>query len=336
MTCRLITGDAKRDDGMVKQAESPATMQTAVVLRNNRICHEHCCLTLGVPTFAAARPGQFVHLARVADCAAHYALAGTSGFAVSESWVADCRAPLLRRAFSIAALRPHADMVEIDLIYRVVGSATRWMESLSKGDNASIVGPLGNGFAISRGKPDAYLVAGGVGLPPMLWLAEELRRADRNVVAFCGGRSANLLALTFNAGVDPDRHAMVAMHSCVEFARYDVPVVISTDDGSLGYHGHIGAAMVAYYQANPTPPNGLVVYSCGPERMMRFVAEYCMGKGIECNVCMERSMACGTGTCQSCVVPVRDESDAQGWGYRLCCTDGPVFDAQSVVWGSVA
>ncbi|MFQ5473626.1 MAG: dihydroorotate dehydrogenase electron transfer subunit, partial [Dehalococcoidia bacterium] len=75
-----------------------------------------------------------------------------------------------------------------------------------------------------------------------------------------------------------------------------------------------------------------VVYTCGPERMMQFVAGYCADRGIECYACMERSMACGMGTCQSCVVPVRNESDEQGWSYRLCCTEGPVFNAREIIW----
>jgi NAD(P)H-flavin reductase len=66
--------------------------------------------------------------------------------------------------------------------------------------------------------------------------------------------------------------------------------------------------------------------------MMRFVAEYCVARRIECYVCVERNMACGTGMCQSCVVPVRDPNDSAGWSYRLCCTDGPIFDARDIFW----
>ena len=116
-----------------------------------------------------------------------------------------------------------------------------------------------------------------------------------------------------------------------EFERSGVPVVISTDDGSLGFHGHIGQALTAYAKANPARPNEVVIYTCGPERMMHFVGEWGLSCGIECHVCMERAMACGTGTCQSCVVPVRSD-DKQGWRYRLCCTDGPVFEAKQILW----
>ncbi len=91
-------------------------------------------------------------------------------------------------------------------------------------------------------------------------------------------------------------------------------------------------ALAAYTDANAESPGDVVVYTCGPEIMIRGVAGFCRKRGIECYVCMERSMACGTGLCQSCVVPVHDASDAEDWRYRLCCTDGPVFDAAQIKW----
>ena len=130
----------------------------------------------------------------------------------------------------------------------------------------------------------------------------------------------------------PNPDARKALPAAFEFAEHGTDVVISTDDGSLGFHGHIGAALEVYHLANPIDPDRLVVYACGPELMLECVGTYCVQRGIKCFVCMERSMACGTGLCQSCVVPVRDQADPDGWSYRLCCTDGPVFDAADVVW----
>ncbi len=253
----------------------------------------------------------------------------------NDRWLTECSAPLLRRAFSIAGLCRTSDGVDIAVIYRVVGKATRWMESLEIGDHLSVLGPLGNGFPISEERPVAWLVAGGVGLPPMLWLAEALHRAGKRTVAFCGARTAELFALAVEPDVQAATDAAHATLCCREFARSGTAVVISTDDGSLGFPGHIGAAMLAYHASNPIQPQDVVVYVCGPEVMMRFVAEHCIEQEIECHVCMERAMACGTGLCQSCVVPVRDEGDVDRWSYRLCCTDGPIFDARCVIWEPV-
>ena len=120
------------------------------------------------------------------------------------------------------------------------------MESLVAEQLVSVLGPLGNAFPISDRKPTVWLVAGGVGLPPMLWLAETLQRANKCAIAFCGAQTAELLALTLDPKTPPADDAARAMLCCDEFSRNGVPAVISTDDGSLGFHGHIGAAMAAY------------------------------------------------------------------------------------------
>jgi len=247
-------------------------------------------------------------------------------------WRQSLSAPLVRRAFSIAGLRRSDVGVEIDVIYRVVGTATRWMQSLREGDALSLLGPLGNEFSMDDSRNTAWLVAGGVGLPPMLFLAEALRNAGKNVIAFCGAQTRELLALSLNPDSPPSPNAHAASFSVREFASSGVPVILSTDDGTLGYAGRIGDAMVAFHQANPIDEGGLIVYACGPEPMMRFVAEHCIARGISCEVCMERAMACGLGTCQSCVVPVRDTNRDDGWRYRLCCTDGPVFHSAEILW----
>ena len=224
----------------------------------------------------------------------------------------------------------------MDVIYRVVGVGTGRLVTLSEGDGVSVLGPVGNAFPVRPDKSHAWLVAGGVGLPPMLWLAESLHRASKGTTLFYGAQTADLIALTLDPGDAPAANAAAGVMCALELRPHHTPVVLSTDDGSLGYRGHVGVAMEAFHAANAIPPDDVVVYTCGPERMMRFVAEYCLARGIECYVCMERAMACGIGTCQSCVAAVRDDTDADGWSYRLCCTDGPVFDARDVLWDEPA
>jgi len=289
---------------------------TGRTIQNRMICRDHYRLTFQTERFDSAEPGQFVHLCPTEN------LQG----------IIDYHTPLLRRAYSIAGLRCDRSSVEIDVIYRVVGSATRWMQSLAAGDLLSVLGPQGNCFPIDQSKPVAWLVAGGVGLPPMLWLAEALANAGKQTIAFCGAQTADLLPLTLQGSEPPAPDAARATRSATEFALFDASTVISTDDGSIGFRGHIGAAMTAFHKATSPSPTDLVVYTCGPERMMRFVAEFCTARAIDCFVCMERNMACGTGLCQSCVVPVRDPQDAEGWRYQLCCSDGPIFPAADLIW----
>lgn len=286
-----------------------------------------------VDRFPPALPGQFVHLnpPQAVHTPAYRAFPWEDR-TPHDQWLSDLQRPLLRRAYSIAGMRRSARETELDIIYRVVGAGTRWLASLGSGTEVSALGPLGNAFPIRSYKPHAWLVAGGVGLPPMLWLAEKLVAAGRQSVAFCGAQRGDLFALTLDAAVPAAGSAEQATLSAAEFAAFQTPVVLSTDDGSVGFRGHIGQALTAYQRAHPLPPEQVVLYTCGPERMMRFVAEFAASQGMECHVCMERSMACGTGTCQSCVAAVHDPADPAGWRYRLCCTDGPVFDARAILW----
>ena len=310
---------------------SRPTIRVGKVVANARLCRDHYRLSFHVGEFPKALAGQFVHLCP-ANAAGAVDSSGTCASIDWGRWAASSVTPMLRRAFSIAGLRRGSSGVEVDVIYRVVGAGTRWLETLQPGNEASALGPLGNRFPISETKRHAWLVAGGVGLPPMLWLAEALRDASKTTIAFCGAQTRDLLALTVDAEPELPTDATRASDGAAEFSRVGARVIISTDDGSLGFRGRVGNAMEAYHRANPVPADDLVVYTCGPEPMMHFVAEYCTQRGIECHVCVERNMACGLGTCQSCVVPVRDAADADGWSYRLCCTDGPVFGGDVVLW----
>ncbi len=316
-------------DSPTPTRRAKSVIQTAHVVANRRLCRDHYRLTLRVASLPPARPGQFVHLCPDSYNAEDH---DASDERSRKDWVGAFHLPMLRRAFSIAGLGRSRDRVDVDVIYRVVGAATGWMETLREGGPVSLLGPLGNSFPVSDRKSVSWLVAGGVGLPPMLWLAEALHKTDKCVVAFCGAQTHDLLALTLDPAAPPDASAKTATPSAKEFAQWGANVVLSTDDGSLGFRGYIGSAMAAYHQVNPVAADALVVYTCGPEPMMRFVAEYCLARQIECYVCVERNMACGTGMCQSCVVPIRDANDPAGWSYRLCCTDGPIFEARTIVW----
>ncbi|MBI4581199.1 MAG: dihydroorotate dehydrogenase electron transfer subunit [Planctomycetes bacterium] len=299
------------------------------VVANESICREHYRLTLAVDEFPLAHPGQFVQI-----MCTDFSDAGWTGGA------------FIRRPFSIGGLRrragngispptrrgrPASSTVELDILHRAIGIGTCWLASLRPGDAVNILGPLGQAFPMpAAGGPPALLVGGGIGLPPLIWLAETLREAGVPAIAFCGARSADLLPLTRDPAVAcrPDEPTL----SCREFAGSGVPVLVATDDGSLGAHGLVPDVFADYVDRRRERFAGATVYTCGPERMMRAVAEVCRRRNLSCQVCLERMMACGMGTCQSCVVRIRDGSAPDGWRYRLCCTDGPVFDARDVIW----
>jgi len=305
----------------------------AEVSGNVRICEEHYRLTLRLDAFPSSRPGQFIQLLcrpageQVGPREVDWPKGKPPKFTQPELTSTQ---PLLRRPLSLAGRRDKGG-VELDVIYRVVGTGTRWLSTVKAGQSLSVLGPLGNAFAI-RDKPKAALVGGGVGIPPMLYLAEALAKAGKEVVAFCGVRTALLLPLSLKAA----ERALSSGRptACVaEFAADGIDSAVATDDGSLGFNGFVSDAFRHWLDGEKIGGD-LVVYSCGPEAMMKAVGDICIARGIVCQLALERYMACGMGTCQSCNVKIRDPGapGGRGWSYKLCCTDGPVFDARQVVW----
>ncbi len=289
---------------------------TSHVVSNTPLCREHWRTVLEIETFPPAAPGQFVEIlcAPPAD-------------------EAPCSGLMLRRPFSIGGLRRSGSRCEVDILHRAIGRGTRWLAERRPADPVSVLGPLGHPFTIPPDRPFACLVGGGIGLPPLIWLAEALRAAGREAIAFCGSRSADLLPLCVDrAELKVSPASGSGRIPVPEFARVGVPSVIATDDGSLGAHGRIPDVFAAWLDRCGRPPSEMIVYACGPEAMIRATAATCEARGIPCQVCLERMMACGMGTCQSCVVRIRDAAAPDGWRYRLCCTDGPVFDSRVVLW----
>ena len=305
----------------------------ATVVANPLICREHHTVTVRAQGFPIAQPGQFVHLisseSSIED--QHIAPQEFDNDSVLSKACSEIDLTV-RRAFSIADLRRCGDHADIDILYRVVGKCTRWMSELSAGERVNLLGPVGNHFTVAEGKKLALLVAGGVGLPPMMWWAKSLSKSKIETIAFIGAQSRDLLAFELSSDDPPTVCGTDPKFSAREFTQYGVKVVLSTDDGSLGFAGYVTHALAAYLDAHSPEAGEVTAYACGPEPMMKAVADLCARRRIDCQLCMERSMACGMGTCQSCVVPVHDTDAPDGWCYKLCCTDGPIFDARQVIW----
>lgn len=318
------------------------------VIENSFLCREHYRLVLEFPQFPPTEPGQFVQVA-CRDMGLDYARE------MLRDWQAgpppadvglELAHPLafLRRPFSLAGRRDGTFGVRLELIHRMVGVGTHWMSELKIGDTVDVLGPLGNRFRLPSANEVPLLVGGGVGIPPMLYLAEKL--VGKNGVAFCGALTRDLLPLTIRedkAGATPAPQAdsIDALNNIEEFARHGVAAVISTDDGSYGFRGFVTQALERYLDRNfSTPsPRRPVIYTCGPEPMMKRVAEIAAARDIECQVAVERAMACGMGTCQSCCIRLKRDPQRDGqafagkdWIYKLACTDGPVFLGKDLLW----
>lgn len=220
--------------------------------------------------------------------------------------------PLLRRAFSV--MRVEGD--EFELFYRVQGSGTQLLSQKCIGEHVDVLAPLGGAFSLFEGP--AILVGGGVGVPPLVMLAEQELREGRATPG-----SLRVLAGARNAREVIGRN---------DFAALGLNLEVATDDGSEGEKGLVTAPLQRLLRekcAGPRP----TVYACGPLPMLRAVAKLCAAYETRCQVSLEESMPCGVGVCNGCVVRVLGASDDYG-RYRRVCIDGPAMWAHEVDWDS--
>ncbi len=257
----------------------------ATLTHREEVARGHYLLQLDCGEIArTAEPGQFVHL-RVSG--------GTD--------------PLLRRPFSVMLTRPGAD--EVQLLVRTVGRGTEIIAGHEAGTRYDLLGPLGNGWALpaaGAGDANVMLVAGGVGVAPLLFLADTLRMASPMpyVRALFGGAT---------------QEALVCW---TEFASRCEEFTAVTEDGSAGEEGIVTDVLVPEIERDRPD----LVCACGPDAMLAAVASICRDAEIDCQVSMEQWMGCGVGACLGCVVPAR------GGGYVRVCTEGPVFDTDEIDW----
>ena len=191
------------------------------------------------------------------------------------------------------------------LVYRVAGAGTEEFSHLKAGDTIDVLGPLGNGFTLREGKK-AFLIGGGIGIPPMLELAKEL--------SFITGRENIQAVLGYRDG---------QMFLKEEFEQYG-PVYVATEDGSFGAKGNVLDAI---------RENGLdaqVIYACGPTPMLRALKAYAGEQGMECWLSLEEKMACGVGACLACVCRSKEVDGHSHVHNKRVCKDGPVFLADEI------
>jgi len=215
---------------------------------------------------------------------------------------------LLRRPFSIhACIKTDKSVESIEILYRVVGGKTRKLSELKKGDTVNLQGPLGSNFKIADPDSRIFLVAGGVGTAPILFLASTLKTNHENFrecEVFIGGSSADDLL-------------------CVEdFSKLGIAVHLTTDDGSIGRRGMVTDILEdSILKSRPD-----LICACGPEPMLKTVSRIAESRGVECQISVETYMACGMGACLGCAVTKRDEEEL----YLHACLDGPVFNADRI------
>lgn len=213
--------------------------------------------------------------------------------------------PLLRRPFSFWDVRGS----EVDLLYTVVGRGTECLAERRPGDRVSFLGPLGIGFS-SSSAPTWVFVAGGVGIVPFYIFAKQAFASGLRprIVLLFGGRTESMLY-----GID-------------DFPAIGVETHAATEDGSRGLRGLVTHLLES--GLSKLDRTGVMLYTCGPDRMMDAVVRIARRESLPCEVSMERRMGCALGACGACVVKVTDGDD---WRYSRICIEGPTYDAARLV-----
>ncbi len=266
--------------------------------------------------------GQHVLTLRAPQCAAR----ASAGSFVHLSCSADLP---MRRPLSIQ--RADAAAGTIEILYKIVGHGLARLAEARAGDRLSCLGPIGRGFEPDRARPRALLIGGGVGMPPMVFLAEALtaRAAD-------GFRPLGLFGSEIPFPFRPRPSTIlvpgmpegtIACHPLLE--QLGVPSRLASLAGFAGcFNGYVTDLATTWLAGLPAATLAEVaVYACGPTAMLAACARVARRFGVPCQVSLEEFMACAVGGCAGCAVEV---ATPQGPAMKRVCVDGPVFDADAV------
>jgi dihydroorotate dehydrogenase electron transfer subunit len=217
----------------------------------------------------------------------------------------------LRRPFSIHRVeRPRAGLGAVEIVFDVVGAGTLALSRLRPHDVVDVLGPLGRPFTPPGAPTGCLLVGGGYGTAPLFFLATELRTRRCRVDFVVGAASAGRLL------------------DAMEAKRLGHSLTVTTDDGSAGRRGLVTDLLPDLLARTGAGQ----LYACGPMPMLAAVSRVAAAAGVPCQVAVEEQMACGTGICFSCVLPLGPEEPTR---MARSCLEGPVFDGTAIAWAEL-
>ena len=285
-------------------------LEGAPVLEHAHFDGEQHVLRLHAPRCAArAQPGSFVHL----RCAPELPM---------------------RRPLSI--MRADAQRGWIELLYKVTGTGTRLLARAQPGETLSVLGPIGTGFKAHPERPRVLAIGGGVGIPPMVFLAERLIETTRATGPAAAWKPLVLMGseIPFPFRVRPSTIIVPGIPpeaiGCMPLLdERGVPSRLATRAGFAGcYDGFVTDLARAWLAARtPAQRAETEIFACGPTPMLAATARLAREFSLPCQVALEEFMACGVGGCAGCAVQVQT---ARGPAMKRVCVDGPVFEAASV------
>lgn len=237
--------------------------------------------------------------------------------------------PMLAMRRPLSIMRVDPDKGWVDFLYKAVGHGTRLLANRKIGETLSLLGPIGKPFLPVADRPRTLLLGGGVGIPPMVFLAEQLKKVGNSQPLVLMGSE-----VPFPFSERPSRIMVPGLPDGVIAAMpllddWGVPSrLASLQDYAGCYEGYITDLARCWLDAFDAGQREEVsVYACGPHPMLTAVAELARDYALPCQVSLEEFMACAVGGCAGCVVEVQT---ANGPAMKRVCVDGPVFEANTV------
>ena len=286
-----------------RSQRSTISLQSAPVISHESCGADQYVLRVQAPDCAAsARAGQFAHLT--------------------------CD-PMLAMRRPLSIMRVDAQQGWVEFLYKVVGQGTALLAQKAPGESISVLGPIGQPFKPTPSRSRPLLLGGGVGMPPMIFLAEQLKRGhDYRPLVLLGSevpfpfsqRPSQLLVPGIPDGVIG---AMPLLED------WGVPNRLTSLQGYPGcFEGYITDLARHWLDSLVEQQRSEVeIFACGPHPMLEAAARLAKDYKLPCQVSLEEFMACAVGGCAGCVVEVTTQ---QGPAMKRVCVDGPVFDAYSV------
>jgi len=233
----------------------------------------------------------------------------------------------MRRPLSI--MRSSADEGWLEFLYKPKGHGLEMLGRRQPGETLSVLAPIGHGFTVDPARPRLLALGGGVGIPPMIFLADQVR-ADRRLrpLVLMGSEVPFPFELA-ESQLDVPGVSKAATHAVALLEQWGVPSRLASNAGIAGAHrGYITDLARDALHAMPDQERGETqVFACGPTPMLKAVAKLARDFDLPCQVALEEYMACGIGGCAGCTVLVQTPD---GPAMKRVCVDGPVFDARQV------
>lgn len=321
---------------------------------------DSCLLTLSSAMISPVlQPGQFINIMPPGEGGSRKNNSG-----IREGWLPGDGTgnprhyALLRRPLSMHQVHRSERTGQVDsfsVLFRIIGKGTRLIADKEPGDVLDVLGPLGHPFPDPpEGRDVAYFIAGGFGIAPLIPMAEKVHQAGMTTAVFWGVESFDIMPLECSdcdeveSGAVNDTNdarevndaSVAGNHLVIErLKRQGIPSYIAVRSGQFTtreknvFSGTV-VDLFEHFRKRNTDHETLcpIIYTCGPEAMMRTVTEYATAKGWPCRVSLEKFMACGIGACMSCVCKLAAFGDGPGFSYRRTCTDGPSFWGEHVLW----